>query len=278
MRMSLTGQFIELCILLGCDYLEPCKGIGPKTALKLLREHGGLGGVVDFVRGKMAAKAEDNAAAIASQADEATSEPESDGEDAEYAAGGGRGGGGSSVGGFGSEGEDELDEPRSPPPAKKKVPSAPSTPKKKKVTSAGMQIPEYWPWEEAKKIFLNPDVVKGKDLEVEWKSPDVDGLVEFLCRDKGFKWVFFSSIDREIGKWLTRGPTVRTGCALARPSSQKCCLQSSKGAWTGSSRSSPRTGPPQPRVVRQRQAPSGKLTTRAEPRRRARSRRPCRGR
>ena len=45
-------QFIELCILLGCDYLEPIKGVGPKSALKLLREHGGLGAVVEHLREK----------------------------------------------------------------------------------------------------------------------------------------------------------------------------------------------------------------------------------
>jgi 5'-3' exonuclease len=53
MLQKLIRQFIELCILLGCDYLEPCKGIGPKTALKLIREHGSLGEVVKFIRGKM---------------------------------------------------------------------------------------------------------------------------------------------------------------------------------------------------------------------------------
>ncbi len=45
-------QFIDLCILLGCDYLEPIKGVGPKSALKLIREHGGLGEVVAHLREK----------------------------------------------------------------------------------------------------------------------------------------------------------------------------------------------------------------------------------
>jgi flap endonuclease-1 len=47
-------QFIDLCILLGCDYLEPIKGIGPKSALKLVREYGGLKGVVEHLREKYA--------------------------------------------------------------------------------------------------------------------------------------------------------------------------------------------------------------------------------
>lgn len=135
-------QFIELCILLGCDYLEPCKGIGPKTALKLLREHDGLKGVVEFVRGKMAEKAEENAAVKA-----AASEDE---EDEEIAA----------------RSDRESEEGGAGPSSSQVKKEAKSPKKKKKVTSAGMQIPEFWPWEEAKQLFITPDVVKGDDLEV----------------------------------------------------------------------------------------------------------------
>jgi flap endonuclease-1 len=35
-------QFVDLCILLGCDYCETIRGIGPKTALRLVREHGNI--------------------------------------------------------------------------------------------------------------------------------------------------------------------------------------------------------------------------------------------
>lgn len=45
-------QFIDLCILLGCDYLEPIRGVGPKSALKLIREYDGLQGVVEHLREK----------------------------------------------------------------------------------------------------------------------------------------------------------------------------------------------------------------------------------
>lgn len=33
-------QFVDLCILLGCDYCDSIKKVGPKTALKLIREYG----------------------------------------------------------------------------------------------------------------------------------------------------------------------------------------------------------------------------------------------
>lgn len=42
-------QFVDLCILLGCDYLDPIPKIGPNTALKLIREHGSLEKVVEFI-------------------------------------------------------------------------------------------------------------------------------------------------------------------------------------------------------------------------------------
>ncbi|KAJ9497153.1 Elongation of fatty acids protein 2 [Exophiala xenobiotica] len=42
-------QFIDLCILLGCDYLDPVPKVGPNTALKLIREHGSLEKVVEFM-------------------------------------------------------------------------------------------------------------------------------------------------------------------------------------------------------------------------------------
>ncbi|KAI9452435.1 PIN domain-like protein [Russula earlei] len=115
------SQFIELCILLGCDYLEPIKGIGPKSALKLLREYGSLEAVVEHLREKQAEK------------EEAAAEME-DG-------------------------------------------------KKKK---GGIHIPSEWPWEEAKKVFEEPDVTPSDQIELEWATPDVQGLVDFLVKEKGF--------------------------------------------------------------------------------------------
>ena len=41
-----------MCLLLGCDYLEPIKGVGPKTAYKLMQEHGNLEKVLEHLRAK----------------------------------------------------------------------------------------------------------------------------------------------------------------------------------------------------------------------------------
>lgn len=43
-------QFIDLCILLGCDYVDPVKGIGPKVALELIRKHGNLENIVEEIQ------------------------------------------------------------------------------------------------------------------------------------------------------------------------------------------------------------------------------------
>ncbi|XP_030076078.1 probable flap endonuclease 1 homolog [Microcaecilia unicolor] len=42
-KLKLTHeQFVDLCILLGCDYCEKIRGLGPKKALKLLQKHGSI--------------------------------------------------------------------------------------------------------------------------------------------------------------------------------------------------------------------------------------------
>ncbi|KAJ6117601.1 hypothetical protein N7512_007326 [Penicillium capsulatum] len=44
------AQFIDLCILLGCDYLEPIPKVGPSTALNLIREHKSLEKVLEHMQ------------------------------------------------------------------------------------------------------------------------------------------------------------------------------------------------------------------------------------
>jgi len=74
--------------------------------------------------------------------------------------------------------------------------------------------PEDWPYEEAKQLFLKPSVKPSSEIDVsspfsisplnlasddatdidagrvfsqlKWEEPNVEGLVDFLVRDKGF--------------------------------------------------------------------------------------------
>jgi flap endonuclease-1 len=41
---------VDLCILCGCDYAESIDGVGPVTAFKLMKTHGNLDKVLDYMR------------------------------------------------------------------------------------------------------------------------------------------------------------------------------------------------------------------------------------
>merc|ERR1719159_1271185 len=42
-------QFIDFCILSGCDYCDTLKGVGPSTAIKMLVQHGSLEKVLEVL-------------------------------------------------------------------------------------------------------------------------------------------------------------------------------------------------------------------------------------
>lgn len=95
-------QFVDLCILLGCDYCEPIKGIGPHKALSLIREFKSLEKVLA-----------------------------------------------------------SLDTAKYP-------------------------VPENWPYQDARELFLRPEVLPADQVDLKWTEPDEEGLVQFLVVEKGF--------------------------------------------------------------------------------------------
>ena len=42
-------QFVDLCILLGCDYVDKIKGIGPKKAIELVKKHKSIESILDNI-------------------------------------------------------------------------------------------------------------------------------------------------------------------------------------------------------------------------------------
>jgi len=97
-------QFVDVCILCGCDYIESVKGCGPVSALKLIKEHGSIDGALKELRSN------------------------------------------------------------------------------KKYT-----LPESFPYEEARQLFMQPDVVDAAALpEFKWVPPDEAGLVQFMVTEKTF--------------------------------------------------------------------------------------------
>lgn len=117
--------FVDMCILLGCDYCETIKGIGPVTAFKLIKEHGSLEKIVEWIE---------------------------------------------------------------------------SNPEKTKY-----KVPENWPYKEAKELFMNPEITKGEDITPKWSDPDVDGLVNFMVREKGFNEDRIRSGAEKLKKGLKGG-------------------------------------------------------------------------
>lgn len=49
-------------------------------------------------------------------------------------------------------------------------------------------MPESWPYQDARELFISPDVRDADDPECDfkWEAPDVEGLIDFLVKDKGF--------------------------------------------------------------------------------------------
>ncbi|KAK4305639.1 hypothetical protein Pmani_022469 [Petrolisthes manimaculis] len=95
-------EFIDMCILLGCDYCDSIRGIGPKRAIELIRSHKTIDDVVS-----------------------------------------------------------KLDKKKYSPP-------------------------EEWPYAEARNLFIEPEVADPDSIELKWVEPDEEGLVKYMCEDKGF--------------------------------------------------------------------------------------------
>ena len=48
LHLNMT-QFIDLCILLGCDYCDGIRGIGPMRAVSLIQQHGSIEAIIDNI-------------------------------------------------------------------------------------------------------------------------------------------------------------------------------------------------------------------------------------
>lgn len=117
--------FVDMCILLGCDYCETIKGVGPVTAFKLIKEHGSLEKIVEWIE---------------------------------------------------------------------------KNPEKSKY-----KVPENWPYKEAKELFMNPEIKKAEDVDFKWLDPNIEGLVEFMVKRKGFNEERIRSGAEKLKKGLKGG-------------------------------------------------------------------------
>lgn len=99
------SQFIDLCILMGCDYCDSIRGVGPVKAINLMKQHSSIEKITEVITRE----------------------------------------------------------------AKKSY-----------------QIPEEWPFQEARHLFVEPEITDPSTIELKWGSPDEEGLVQFLVEEKGF--------------------------------------------------------------------------------------------
>lgn len=95
-------EFIDLCILLGCDYCDSIKGVGPKKAIDYITKYKKI--------------------------------------------------------------EEVL----------------------KNIDTTKYSVPEDWNYQEARELFINPDVADPDTIEMKWTEPDEEGLVAFMCGDRQF--------------------------------------------------------------------------------------------
>jgi len=96
-------EFIDLCILLGCDYVDKIKGIGPKKAIELVKKYKNIETILE-----------------------------------------------------------NLDKTKYPPP-------------------------ENWMFQEARRLFKEPEVTPASEVDLKWEKPDEEELVKFMCGEKGFQ-------------------------------------------------------------------------------------------
>ena len=96
-------EFIDLCILLGCDYCETIRGIGPKRAIDLIREHKSIDRIIE------------------------------------------------------------------------------------KIDTDKYKVPENWMYKQARELFINPVVTDPETIELKWGEPDEEGIVQYMCVEKGFR-------------------------------------------------------------------------------------------
>jgi flap endonuclease-1 len=69
--------------------------------------------------------------------------------------------------------------------------------------------PENWLFKEARQLFINPEVADLSSIDLKWNEPDEEGLVEYMCKVKGFAEDRMRNGVKKILKSRTTGTQVR---------------------------------------------------------------------
>jgi flap endonuclease-1 len=154
------AQFVDLCILCGCDYSDSIKGIGPVRALKLIQDHGSIEGILKV-----------------------------------------------------------LDTKKYP-------------------------LPEPFPFEEARRLFNEPEVTDPETCELKWGEVDAEGLRKVLVEDKQFGEDRVNKAIERLQKCKGKNSQVRLenffgAATIVRNPNNKPALTAGKGKAKGKGLSGP---------------------------------------
>lgn len=56
----------------------------------------------------------------------------------------------------------------------------------KNIDTAKYVIPDPFPYEAIRAYFKEPETTPSDEIEINFTDPDEEGLIEFLCKEKGF--------------------------------------------------------------------------------------------
>jgi flap endonuclease-1 len=177
--LNLThDEFVDLCILLGCDYCDSIKGIGPVSALKLIREHKNIETILkhlnrdkydipaNWLRGeKKSKKAKDDTTTTTSTTTETASTAAVDDNEKPAAA---------------TTAENTPETANAPAPA----PSPASKVASEAEDDEDSDEPPVYV--QARRLFNKHECLTGPDVTLKWKEPDGPELTKFLCDEMGF--------------------------------------------------------------------------------------------
>jgi flap endonuclease-1 len=59
-----------------------------------------------------------------------------------------------------------------------------------KIDKEKYPVPENWMYKEARELFIHPDVIDPETIDLKWTDPDEEGIVQYMCNEKGFRYFF----------------------------------------------------------------------------------------